>query len=222
MAGIPLASFFANFYLLSLDRIFENRGIPYYRYSDDIIIFCPDSKTRDEAFGILKDETERKKLTLNEKKTAFFGPHEKWEFLGFSYCNGTIDLSEGTVRKMKGKIRRKAHSIYRWRKRKNTSFERAARTMIRSFDYRFYDLSGDHDFTWTRFYFPVINSSEGLAVIDDHMEMYLRYLYSGRHYKGNYRVAYDDLKKLGYTPLVNEYYHWKKDNRILKKKNSVQ
>ena len=40
MAGVPLASFFANVYLGELDRIFEKKGIPYLRYSDDIIIFC--------------------------------------------------------------------------------------------------------------------------------------------------------------------------------------
>ncbi len=47
------------------------------------------------------------------------------------------------------------------------------------------------------------------------MLMYLRYLNSGRHNKGNYKVTYDRLKKLGYTPLVAEYYRWKKENHDL-------
>ena len=91
--------------------------------------------------------------------------------------------------------------------------------MIRSFDYRFYDLTGNHDFTWTRFYFPVINDDKGLHQIDEYMLEHLRYLHSGRHYKGNYRIGYEDLKKLGYTPLVAEYYRWKKDNVLLNRKN---
>ena len=89
--------------------------------------------------------------------------------------------------------------------------------MIRSFDYKFYDLSGNNGFTWTRFYFPVITVSDGLYKIDQTMVQYLRYLETGRHYKGNYEISYDYLKKLGYTSLVNEYYNWKKENEELKK-----
>ena len=35
---------------------------------------------------------------------------------------------------------------------------------------------------------------------------YVRYLDSGRHYKGNYRISYDDIKKMGYRSLKHEYY----------------
>ena len=91
--------------------------------------------------------------------------------------------------------------------------------MIRSFDRKFYDLQGDNSFTWTRFYFPVITVSDGLHQIDETMLEYLRYLYSGRHYKGNYRVSYEDMKKLGYTSLVAEYYNWKRENAELNRIN---
>ena len=219
MAGVPLASFFANIYLLELDAEFAERGIPYFRYSDDIIIFTRDEKEREEVYTLLKEILDKKKLELNPDKLSLSGPHETWEFLGFSYKDGSIDLSSAVIKKMKARIRRKAHSVYRWKKRKKASFEKAATSMIRSFDYRFYDLTGDHDFTWTRFYFPVVNSVKGFKEIDDHMEMYLRYLYSGRHYKGNYKVTYEDLKKLGYTPLTAEYYNWKKENVLLRKQN---
>ena len=87
--------------------------------------------------------------------------------------------------------------------------------MIRSFDQKFYDLTGRNDFTWIRFYFPVITSDKGLEEIDRYMLEYLRYLYSGRHYKGNYAIRYEMLKKLGYTPLKAEYYKWKKENELL-------
>ena len=116
---------------------------------------------------------------------------------------------------MKSKIRRKAHKLYLWRKKNHADYDRAAKAMIRSFDRLFYDLSGSGDFTWTRFYFPLITSSKGLHKIDEYMVMYLRYLYSGRHTKANYRITYDHLKQLGYTPLVAEYYRWKEENRKL-------
>ena len=40
MAGIPISPFFANVYLLSMDKYFEEQGVPYFRYSDDILIFA--------------------------------------------------------------------------------------------------------------------------------------------------------------------------------------
>lgn len=88
--------------------------------------------------------------------------------------------------------------------------------MIRSFDQKFYDLAGKNAFSWIRFYFPVLTTGTGLHRIDTCMQQYLRYLYSGRHYKGNYRISYESLKKLGYTPLVAEYYRWQEENRKLR------
>jgi hypothetical protein len=217
MAGVPLASFLANIYLMDMDLLFEQENIPYYRYSDDIIIFCKDEEQLKHADTLMKETLKEKCLKLNMKKYHVSEPHQSWEFLGFSYHEGQIDLSDGTIEKMKGKIRRKAHSIYRWKKRNNADYSRAARSMIRSFDYKFYDLSGNNGFTWTRFYFPVITVSDGLHKIDQTMVQYLRYLKTGRHYKGNYEISYDYLKKLGYTSLVNEYYTWKKENEELKK-----
>ena len=92
--------------------------------------------------------------------------------------------------------------------------------MICCFDQKFYDLAGKGDFTWIRFYFPVITCDKGLEEIDRYMVEYLRYLHSGRHYKGNYIIRYETLKKLGYTPLKAEYYRWKKENEMLNKKPS--
>ena len=212
MAGVPIASFLANIYLKDLDEYFLYNGIPYFRYSDDIIMFFKDEKERDSVYRDIITQLKDKKLELNIQKLKFYHQHDKWEYLGFCYHDGSIDLSDATVQKMKDKIRRKAHSLYRWRKHKNADYDLTAVKMIRSFDYKFYDLNGNNEFTWTRFYFPVITKTDGLKEVDAYMVKYLRYLYSGRHYKGNYAITYDHLKKLGYTSLVNEYYHWKKDS----------
>ena len=220
MAGVPLASFFANVYLLDLDECFEEKDIPYFRYSDDMIIFFQNEEQLKENESFLQDFFVRKKLTLNEEKYRLSQPGEAWDFLGFTYFNGEIDLSDITVEKMKGKIRRKAMKLYRERKRKQLSYEKTAGAMIRSFDQKFYDLTGHNDFTWIRFYFPVITSDKGLEQIDRYMLEYLRYLYSGRHYKGNYAIRYETLKKLGYTPLKAEYYKWKKENETLSRQTT--
>ncbi len=216
MAGVPLASFFANFYLMSLDRMFEDEGVPYFRYSDDILVFADSEEQMKVFYDRLLGHITEKGLSINEKKLFFFRPHEGFEFLGFRYCEGDIDLSGVTIKKMKDKIRRKALSVYRRKCRKDYSFEKAATVLIRSMDDRLYDLSGNSEFTWTRFYFPVITVAHGLSEIDSYLVQYLRFLYSGRHYKGNYAVTYEKLRSLGYTSLVNEYYTWKKTNEQLK------
>lgn len=215
MAGVPLASFFANVYLMDLDRSFEKKGIPYFRYSDDMILFTNTAEEINECYEMIVRTLEEKKLILNESKTKLSYPGEQWEFLGFRYENGKTDLSASTVEKMNGRIRRKAHRLYRWRKQNDASYERVARALIRSLDNKFYDLSGNKEFTWSRFYFPVITVSDGLHEIDEYMVMSLRYLYSGKYGKSNYKVSYESLKKLGYTPLVAEYYNWKRENEKL-------
>ena len=215
MAGVPLAGFFANLYLRDLDRMAENDRIPFFRYSDDMLVFFDDPSEMQAYLQKIISLLAKKKLTLNMEKYHVSAPGEPWEFLGFRYHLGKIDLAEAAIRKMQGKIYRRAHRLYRNRRRKKIPYDRAAAAMIRSFDNKFYDLSGTGEYTWTRYYFPVISCTDGLQRIDRYMVMYLRYLSTGRHTRSNYRITYEHLKKLGYTPLVHEYYTWKKENRIL-------
>ena len=213
MAGIPLASFFANLYLKDLDHLFEEKHTPYFRYSDDILIFFDTEEELKEGYALLLEYLQKMKLQINREKTKTILPSEPIEFLGFQLTDDEIDLSAAAVSKMKGKIRRKAKKLYRWRKKNNADYDRAASAMIRSFDRIFYDLSGTGEFTWTRYYFPVITADKGLKEIDAYMLEYLRYLYTGKHTKKNYRITYEHLKQLGYTPLTAEYYRWKKESR---------
>jgi len=124
-----------------------------------------------------------------------------------------------TKNKLKAKIRRKAHSLYRWRTKKDVPFEKTAKVMIRVFNRKFYDDTDDNKFTWSRWFFPVLTTDEGLKEMDAYLIQYIRYLYSGRHYKGNYRITYDEIKALGYRSLVNEYY---KNQRGCRIKNKIQ
>ncbi|MBQ3394250.1 MAG: group II intron reverse transcriptase domain-containing protein [Oscillospiraceae bacterium] len=219
MAGVPLASFFANVYLMDMDFLFEDQGVPYFRYSDDILLFADSEEEAYRSVGLVEEILTSKKLEINPDKTRITDPGEIWEFLGFSYVEGKIDLAQSTVRKMNRRIKVRANKLRRSRKVKGLSFEEAATAMIRYFDRKFYDLFGTGEYTWTGFYFPVITSTQGLARIDSHMQMYLRFLYTGKHTKANFRVRYDDLKKLGYTPLVSEYYRWEEENRLLRDQN---
>ena len=210
MAGVPLSAFCANVYLASLDEHFERRGVPCFRYSDDILLLCGSREELDECFAELKEHVEAKGLTLNPDKLSISAPGEAWDYLGFKYRGGKVDLADATVMKMKGRIKRKAHALYRWKLRKGADYDRTARAMIRKFNRKFYDIDEESEFTWSRWFFPVLSADDGLRELDAYLTEYLRYLYSGRHYKGNYAVSYEHLKELGFRSLVGEFYKYKK------------
>ena len=211
MAGIPIAPFFANVYLLSMDKEFEKRKIAYFRYSDDILLFADSEEQLKEYEVLLRQCIYEKGLSINPDKICVTAPGESWEFLGFAYKQGRIDLSEVTKNKLKAKIKRKAHSLYRWRVKKNVDFERTAKTMIRTFNKKFFDDTDENRFTWSRWFFPVLTTDEGLKELDAYLVQYIRYLSSGRHFKGNYRVSYEQIKALGFRSLVHEYYKGKEE-----------
>ena len=206
MAGTPISPFLANLYLLEMDNWFSSRGIPYARYSDDIIVF--DEKERiNQDIAMIEQYLHTNGLTINNKKTCFFHPGEPWEFLGFRKDGSTIDISEVSRKKLFGKIRRASRSIRRWMIKNNKTPEEALRVFNRKFNNKFYLIDNGHDLCWTRWYFPIINTSHTLHVIDRYMQDCQRYMITGKHNKKNFiEVPYNLLKECGYRPLVTEYY----------------
>ena len=170
MAGTPISPFLANLYLGELDRHFTGLGLPYARYSDDVIIFAPaqaDIEARhDEALEMLR----RYGLSANAKKTRILPPGEPWEFLGVSYHDGEIDLSAATMDKLKGKIRRKARALRRWMLKKGAQPERAMRAMIRVFNTKFFAGGDPNELTWARWFFPLITRADGLREMDAYLQ----------------------------------------------------
>ena len=206
MAGTPTASFLADVYLKEVDWYFHNADIVYARYSDDIILFAPDFETLEKhkttLFGFLK----KYQLEVNPTKEKVYSPDEAYEFLGFK-CHGyDIDISEVTKRKMKGKIKRLAKALQRWHTRKNIDSEKAMKALINYFNRKFFESDDPETLTWSRWFFPVINQTDGLKEIDHYLQENIRFLSTGRHNKSNYKVDYEQLKALGYRSLMNEFY----------------
>ena len=117
-----------------------------------------------------------------------------------------MDISAVTKNKLKGKIRRKAKALLRWKTKTDASYERAARALIRTFNKKYFNEKNEDLFTWSRWFFPVITTDRSLHELDAYLLEYVRYLNSGRHYKGNYKITYDDIKKMGFRSLVHEYF----------------
>ncbi len=206
MAGTPTSPFLANIYLREVDHHFAETGVLYARYSDDIILFAPNRETLDRHIGDLNAFLEKYRLEVNPDKVRIYQPDEAFDFLGFKCKGRNIDIADATRRKMKEKIRRKARSLQRWRSKKGIAAEKAMKVLIRYFNRKFFESDDPSELTWSRWFFPIINQTEGLREIDHYLQYNLRYVATGRHNNANYRTRYDQLKQLGYRSLVYEFY----------------
>lgn len=206
MAGTPVSAFYANLYLRAMDRYFEESGIPYARYSDDIIVFARSPQESEQHRWTVRDFLDRYGLTINPDKESFGGPEEGWTFLGFICRDGKVDIAPATVQKLKGKMRRKTRALRRWQIRNEQDGERAARAFLRIFNRKLLESPQDNELTWSYWFFSVINTTESLHAIDRYAQDCVRYLVSGTRTKARYNVRYSDLKQLGYRSLVHAYY----------------
>ncbi len=211
MAGVPISTFFANVYLRELDFYFCERNIPYMRYSDDIIVFGESEERVLEYSKYIKGFLREHGLKVNPDKEIFTKPSEEWTFLGFSYHDGVIDISKVSKDKLKAKIRRKARALERWARRKGLSSELAARALVKRFNAKLYENPIHNELTWSRWFFPVINTDKSLREIDRYMEDTIRFLATGKRTKSRFNLRYEDMKALGFRSLVNEYHKHKKE-----------
>ena len=208
MAGTPTSPFLADVYLKEVDQYFHDAHVIYARYSDDIILFAPDLDTLCQYKSKMAEFLRQYRLEVNPGKERIYSPDEAFEFLGFKCHAHSIDISEATQKKMKGKIRRAAKSLMRWSRKNHMESEKAMKGLINQFNRIFFENGDTESLTWSRWFFPVINSTEGLREIDHYLQQNIRFLSTGKHNKANFRMDYACLKQLGYRSLVNEYYKW--------------
>lgn len=206
MAGTPLSAFYANLYLKDLDRSFAERGIPYARYSDDIILFAETAEERDAYAAEVGRFLAERGLSINPDKEVFGAPEDGFTFLGFEFREGYIDIAPVSVIKLKKKMRRKARALDRWHRRKGLGGEKAAAAFLRVFNRKLFAAEGDNELSWNRWFFPVITRADRLHVIDRYAQDCVRFLIAGTRTKARFDVRYEDLKRLGYRSLVHEWY----------------
>ena len=213
MAGTPQSSFYANLFLRDLDAEFCERGIPYARYSDDMILFAPTEDELKNHARRLLERLREKGLSVNPAKECYFTPESGWTFLGFCCQNGVIDIAPATLDKLKAKMRRKTRALARWRDRGGHTGEQAAAAFIRVFNRKLLERPLDRELSWSHWVFSVINTTRSLHVIDLYAQDCLRTLVSGTHTKARYNVRYEQLKQLGYKSLVHAYYSFGKERK---------
>lgn len=206
MAGVPISAFLANYYIKEIDEYFFQKKVIYFRYADDIIFFCDSKKEIHKYSTKLKELLKKYKLEINKEKEFFYYPGDKWEFLGFSFCNGKIDLSDNSLRKIKSKIKRSSKGIRKWMLKKNVDSNKALKVMNKKYNNKFFGTKNS-TLSWSCWFFPIITTSESLKKIDKYYQENLRYIVTGKHNKKNYKIVpYSALKKAKYKSLIHEYY----------------
>lgn len=84
--GIPqggvLSPFLCNVYLTAFDRYLTSYNLPFVRFADDFIIFCPTRPDAVNALECTKTGLKKLDLELNEKKTRVVRSGPKVIFLG--------------------------------------------------------------------------------------------------------------------------------------------
>ena len=207
MAGTPVSTFLANLYLAHMDHWFSSAGVCYARYSDDMIVFASTEEELARYIEKIREFLSEAGLTVNSGKEERTAPGEMWTFLGICYQDGVIDVAPVSVEKLKGKMRRKARALVRWQTRKEVDGVQAAKAFIRVFNRKLFENTAEHELTWVRWYFPLINTSASLKIIDAYSQQCIRFLATGKHTKSAYNFRYADMKALGYRSLVNRYYN---------------
>ncbi len=208
MAGVPIAGILANIYASELDWYFYNHNILYARYSDDIIFFSDNREKIDTYRQSVLDFAQSHKLGINEKKEEFFSPGEAWNYVGFRYNKGEISISDASLRKIKMKIRRLRRKALSVKGKNHLSNEEAVRLFIEWVSRKIKGGFNDN-FSWTRWFFPVITTGKDLIEIDRYIEDSIRYIYYEKHNKGRFKLKYETIRSLGYRPLTRMYYEWK-------------
>lgn len=99
--GCAVAAFLADAALIDIDRAMTDMGVPYYRYSDDILLLGPGS---DRAFQVLSGMLDGMSLSLNPKKIETLYPDQWFTFLGFALKGGQITLSKKRLRNLQRAI----------------------------------------------------------------------------------------------------------------------
>lgn len=207
IAGIPIHNFFTNLYLTDTDKLLIPRCATYARYSDDILMITPTRKEAEENLATLMKEFDKLCLTPHTgDKTAVYNPGETFEYLGISLANREADIAPSSLKKLKRKMRIRAKRIYRDKKNRFNSSEEKARHLILMNHRTFYGKPGSSDLSWTQWAFPVITRVDSLRTLDLYNQRCIRYVLTGKWSDCQYRIKYDELKKLGYKSLVRAYY----------------
>lgn len=208
--GVAVSSFFANYCLADMDEIFRGRNdVVYARYCDDIILFTKDMTTQQECINFIENTLQGYGLSINEDKyVQYNAKDENIEFLGLKFNGDIIDISDKSFKKLKRKIRLLCRQARRNIERKKVPPYEEIMKVISKMNYIWYKcyVYDKSKFGWGYYAFRYITTDETLRKIDYYFRDMLRYVYTGKHNKGNWhKLPNEKLTDLGYVSLTFMY-----------------
>lgn len=223
IAGTPTSSFLSNFYLRDVDKSFLDKDCTYIRYCDDILIVANSKAKLLEFKKELKQQIESKGLHINDSKDQVISPGQPFDYLGLTITGNVFDITDSMFRKVKHRIRRNAKDIrseYELDLKEGFSIDEALLEMTRRMNRYFFGLSSAL-YSFTKWYFPMINTSDTLCKIDEYYKEYLRFIVSGRFNKKNYDlVSEGSLKRHGFRSLEIAYKNYLNPKQAAVKQSS--
>lgn len=118
--GLSISGLLSEIYLFDLVQKYSIKdNLEFFRYVDDILIFCKKSDI-EEITKSLKSDFEDLKLTIhdfaiNSNKSSFGNINEPFEFLGYKFEDKLISVRETSIQKMYANIS-KIFTLYKNKK----------------------------------------------------------------------------------------------------------
>ena len=212
LMGYSVHSFMMNLFLEDVDRRFEKEAPFYARYVDDILILCKSRQQAEELGTGYIEELKVKGLKLNEKKTSVILPEDSLVYLGIILRDDdVIDISPFTIDKMKRRTRIRGRRYRRAVLNGKMTKEEATKayfdiTNSALFGQEIGEEFNGRDAGFVERYAYIINTTESLHKLDRYVQLYARYISTGKFRAKNWSITYEDLKKLGYRSCVRDYY----------------
>lgn len=108
--GAVISPLLANIYLHQLDLLMAHAGLRMVRYADDFVILCKSREEAERGLRLTQEWVAYYELTLHPDKTHIGNcmlRGEGFEFLGFRFECGYLDVRKKSLQKMRDKIRGK-------------------------------------------------------------------------------------------------------------------
>ena len=118
--GLSISGLLAEIYMSDLvEKYTNNQNMKFFRYVDDVLIFC-NKKDMEEIKSSLKNDFLELKLKIHEfeensNKSSFGSIKDKFEFLGYRFENELISVRDASVQKMYENIS-KVFTLYKNKK----------------------------------------------------------------------------------------------------------
>lgn len=172
LPGSPVAGLFANFALRGFDAEIRSKVPIYLRYADDCLLAYQEGHYSLRQF---EQSASHFGLSLNREKVATHSGHS-FDFLGFSFNEGNVLVSDHALKKAKNRVRR----IVRYHSRGRAPRQELVRRAVAHINVFLYGSTRSTKFSWWRHY-GIVTSPERLRELDSYIHARLAWLGTGRN-----------------------------------------